>query len=157
MGAATEFELDPRRYPMRYLSLGSGPAGIAAAKAIRKKEKDAGIVIATEETVSPYLRPLLPDFISGDTDLSALDDPQGKDLEQKKITLSTGKRARKVLAGENRVLFDDGTEEEYDFLLVATGGKPILPDPLTKPPGSILPFDSLDDAVRIRDPANRPV
>src|SRR4030066_1602575 len=120
---------------MRYLILGSGPAGIAAAKAIRKKEEDAGIVIATEETASPYLRPLLPDFISGDTDLSALSDPQGKDLEEKKITLSTGKRARKVLAGENRVLFDDGTKEEYDFLLVATGGEPIPPRPLRDPPG----------------------
>ena len=141
---------------MRYLILGSGPAGIAAAKGIRKTEKDAGIVIATEETASPYLRPLLPDFISGDTDLSALSDPQGKDLEQQRIMFSKGKRARKVLAGENRVLFDDGTEEGYDFLLVATGGKPILPDPLKKPLGSILPFDSLDDAVRIRDRAQRP-
>ena len=141
---------------MRYLILGGGPAGIAAAKAVRKREKDAAIVIATEESASPYLRPLLPDFISGDTDLSALADPQGEDLGPKEIEYRKGKRARKVYPGGSRVIFEDGTEEGYDFLLVATGGKPILPVPLKKPLGSILPFDSLDDARRIRDRANRP-
>ncbi|MBP2682491.1 MAG: hypothetical protein H6Q79_530, partial [Deltaproteobacteria bacterium] len=35
---------------MRYLILGGGPAGIAAAKALRKAKSDAEIVIATEET-----------------------------------------------------------------------------------------------------------
>ncbi len=141
---------------MRYLILGGGPAGIAAAKAIRKREKDAAIVIATEETAQPYLRPLLPDFISGDTVLSALADPQGEDLETKRIELRKGKRAERLHAAENRVYFTDGTEGEYDFLLIATGGKPILPEPLKKPLGSILPFDSLEDALRIKERAARP-
>src|SRR3989337_669957 len=132
------------------------PGGGRAAKAVRKREKDAAIVIATEESASPYLRPLLPDLISGDTDLSALADPQGEDLGPKEIEYRKRKRARKVYPGGSRVIFEDGTEEGYDFLLVATGGKPILPVPLKKPLGSILPFDSLDDARRIRDRANRP-
>jgi protoporphyrinogen oxidase len=34
---------------MRYLILGCGPAGIAAAKAIRGKDPKGEIVIATEE------------------------------------------------------------------------------------------------------------
>jgi len=34
---------------MRYLILGSGPAGIAAAKGARTLDKDAEVVIATEE------------------------------------------------------------------------------------------------------------
>jgi NADPH-dependent 2,4-dienoyl-CoA reductase/sulfur reductase-like enzyme len=110
---------------MRYLILGGGPAGIAAAKAIRKRETDAAIVIVTEETAQPY-------------------------------ELRKGKRAEKLNAAENRVHFTDGTEEGYDFLLIATGGKPILPDPLKKPLGSILPFDSLADALRIKERATRP-
>jgi len=141
---------------MRYLILGGGPAGVAAAKAIRARKMDATIVIATEETADPYLRPLLPDLISGDTELSALTDPQGKDLETEGIELRKGKCAKKLNAAENRVIFADGTEEGYDFLLIATGGKPILPAPLKKPLGSILPFDSLADALRIKERAARP-
>ena len=138
---------------MRYLILGGGPAGIAAAKAIRKREKDAEIVIATEETASPYLRPLLPDFISGDIDLSAMADPQGEDLGPKGIEYRKGKRARKVYPGGSRVIFEDGTEEGDDFLLGATGGEPIVAVPLRKPLGSVLPLYVLGYRPRGRGPA----
>ena len=65
---------------MRYLILGSGPAGIAAAKAARKIDKDAEVLLATEEHAAPYLRPRLPDLVSGERELSGVVDPQGKDL-----------------------------------------------------------------------------
>lgn len=141
---------------MRYLILGGGPAGIAAAKAIRKMEKEAAVIIATGETESPYMRPLLPDFISGDMDIAALADPQGQDLEAKGIELRKGKHARKLDSSGNRVFFDDGTEVVYDSLLVATGGIPALPAPLERNPEAVVPLDSLSDAKRIREGANRP-
>ena len=141
---------------MRYLILGSGPAGIAAANAIRKAEKDAEIVIATEDPDVPYLRPLLPDFIAGDVTLAALADPQGEDVASKGIEVRHGKRARKVDPDGRRVLFEDGTGEAYDFLLVSTGGKPVLPVPLGRHPKAVVPFDSLSDAKRIRERAAGP-
>src|SRR5512146_3447779 len=104
---------------MRYLILGSGPAGIAAAKAVRNMEPDAEVVIATEEYATPYLRPCLPDIVSGELEPTAIDDPQGKTLAAEKIEIRTGKRARRVDSAKNRVAFSDGTEETYNFLLVA--------------------------------------
>jgi NADPH-dependent 2,4-dienoyl-CoA reductase/sulfur reductase-like enzyme len=141
---------------MRYLILGGGPAGIAAAKAVRKIKNDAEIIIAAAEEAQPYLRPLLPDFVAGDADLSALIDPQGQDLAERRIDLRTGKEAVGVDGGKNRVRFADGTEEGYDFLLLATGGKPVLPDPLARHPEAVVPFDSLEDANRIRERARKP-
>jgi NADPH-dependent 2,4-dienoyl-CoA reductase/sulfur reductase-like enzyme len=140
---------------MRYLILGSGPAGIAAAKAVRNMEQDADVVIATEELVPPYLRPCLPDLISGEMEPAAVADPQGKSLAAEKIEIRQGKRARRVDAAKNRVAFSDGTEETYNFLLVATGGRPILPLALMGNPGSFLPLNSLGDALRIRARAMR--
>src|SRR3989304_4656720 len=86
---------------MRYLILGSGPAGIAAAKAARKLDKDAEVILATEEHAAPYLRPLLPDFVSGERELSGVADPQGKDLADLGIRFSGGERARRG-AGSGR-------------------------------------------------------
>jgi NADPH-dependent 2,4-dienoyl-CoA reductase/sulfur reductase-like enzyme len=140
---------------MRHLILGSGPAGIAAAKAARKMEKDAEVVIVTEEFAAPYLRPNLPDVISGEKDPSALPDPQGKDLAVAGIEVKSGKRARRVDAGRNRILFSDGSEETYNFLCVATGGKPILPLGLTGSFGAFLSLNSLSDALRIKARALR--
>lgn len=141
---------------MRYLILGSGPSGIAAAKAIRKKDRRASVVIATEESEPPYIRPLLPDFIAGNANLSALADPQGADLGALGIEVRKGKRASKVYGGGSRVVFDDGTGEPYDSLLLATGGKSVLPTPLDRHPKAVLPMESLEDAKRIRDRAKRP-
>lgn len=138
---------------MRYLILGCGPAGIAAAKTILKSDKSASIVIATEESGPPYLRPLLPDLITGEMDLSAIRDPQGEDLASRGIEVRHGKRAKKVDAANRRVTFADDSEEAYDSLLIATGGKPAIPPPLRKTPGSVFPFDSLEDAQRIREKA----
>lgn len=140
---------------MRYLVLGSGPAGIAAALAVRNAERNAEIVIATEEYSAPYLRPHIPDVISGEKEPAAIADPQGRDLSTRNIEVRTGKRARRVDAARNRVTFSDGSEETYNFLLVATGGKPILPMGAMFSPVSFLTMNTLADAQRIKSQAMR--
>jgi NADPH-dependent 2,4-dienoyl-CoA reductase/sulfur reductase-like enzyme len=140
---------------MRYLILGGGPAGIAAAKAIRKAKSDAGIVIATEETATPYLRPLLPDLILGDATDETVLDPQGRDLAGKGVRWLTGRRAVRLDVGNRMVDFSDGTREGYDVLLVSTGGKPDVPSPLKKDLPAIRVFDSREDALAIRERAAR--
>jgi NADPH-dependent 2,4-dienoyl-CoA reductase/sulfur reductase-like enzyme len=140
---------------MRYLILGSGPAGIAAAKAVRNMEKDAEVIVATEEFVPPYLRPCLPDLLSGEMEPTAIADPQGKNLAAERIEVRQGKRARRVDAAKNRVAFSDGTEETYNFLLIATGGRPILPLALMGNVGSFHMLNSFGDALRIRARAMR--
>lgn len=140
---------------MRYLILGSGPAGIAAAREARKKDDAAEVVIATEEFATPYLRPSLPDLISGESEAQAIADPQARELAAAGIEVRPGKRARRVDAAKNRVLFSDGSEETYNFLLIATGGKPILPLSLMGCPGAFLMLNTLADAIRIRARALR--
>src|SRR3990172_3435999 len=140
---------------MRYLILGSGPAGIAAAKAVRNVEKDAEVILATEEFFPPYLRPCIPDIISGEMEPTAIADPQGKNLAAEKIEVRHGKRARRVAAEKKRVIFSEGTEETYNFLLIATGGRPILPLALMGNVGAFLLLNSFGDALRIRARAMR--
>jgi NADPH-dependent 2,4-dienoyl-CoA reductase/sulfur reductase-like enzyme len=136
---------------MKYLILGCGPAGIAAAKTIRGKDKKGEIVIATEELGSPYMRPLLTDLIMERVDVMGIADPQAKDLADQGIRIRNGKRALSVDTAGNRVIFADGAEEAYDVMLVATGGKPEIPLPLRKEHLAIFPFDSLEDILRIAE------
>lgn len=136
---------------MKYLILGCGPAGIAAAKAIRDKDRKGDIVVVTEEPGPPYLRPLLTDLIMGRVDVAGIADPQAKDLADRGVAVRNGKKALRVDSPGNRVVFADGAEEGYDVLLVATGGKLEIPPPLRKEHRAILPFDSLEDALRLAD------
>ncbi len=141
---------------MGYLILGGGAAGTAAAGAIRKRDRRGKIVIATEETAVPYLRPLLPDLISGDTDGESIRDPQGEGLGGLEVEVHRGKRAARVDARANTVTFTDRTAETYQVLLVATGGKPVVPPALAAAERTAVPFDSLADTVRIRERAGHP-
>ncbi|MBI5904765.1 MAG: FAD-dependent oxidoreductase [Deltaproteobacteria bacterium] len=141
---------------MRYLILGGGPAGIAAAKTLRKEKPDAEIVVATDETDAPYLRPLLPDLILGDAGDDSILDPQGRDLAEKGVRWLTGHRAVRLDMGNRQVDFSDGTREGYDVLLVSTGGKPDVPTPLMKGIPAIRVFDSRKDALAIRERAALP-
>jgi len=141
---------------MKFLILGGGPTGMAAAKTVRKAKADAEIVIAGDETGAPYLRPLLPDFILGDATSEAILDPQGRDLAEKKIRMLPGRRAVRLDTGNRKVGFGDGTEEAYDVLLVSTGGKPNLPPALKKDFPAIRVFASRPDAVAIKERAQRP-
>ncbi|MGE5189338.1 MAG: NAD(P)/FAD-dependent oxidoreductase [Gemmatimonadota bacterium] len=141
---------------MGYLILGGGAAGTAAAGAIRKRDKSGTIVIATEETSAPYLRPLLPDLVSGDADAESIKDPQAEALAAIGIEVRRGKRAVRVDAEKNAVTFADRTSETYQVLLVATGGKPVVPPALAAAAKTAIPFDSLADTVRIREHAGNP-
>jgi NADPH-dependent 2,4-dienoyl-CoA reductase/sulfur reductase-like enzyme len=136
---------------MKYLILGCGPAGIAAAKAVRGKDKKGEIVVVTEEQGPPYLRPLLTELIMDRADVAGIVDPQAQDLADRGIQVRHGRRAEKIDSAGNRVIFSDGAEESFDALLVATGGKPEIPPSLRKQQKAIFPFDSLEDTLRITD------
>jgi NADPH-dependent 2,4-dienoyl-CoA reductase/sulfur reductase-like enzyme len=138
---------------VRYLILGSGPAGLGAALAILDRESDAEVVVASEEYAAPYLRPLLPDVVSGEADFPAIADPLAPELAGRGVKIREGKRVRRVDPARNRVEFTDGTEESFNFLLIATGGKSVVPPALAKSPGHVFPVDTLGDALRIREGA----
>lgn len=141
---------------MKFLILGGGPAGIAAAKTLRKAKPDAEILIATDEKVAPYLRPLMPDFILGDATAENTLDPEAKDLQQKKIGIAYGRAAVRLETGVRTVTFSDGTREQYDRLLIATGARCAVPEILQRKSPFIQPFDSWKDAIAIRELASRP-
>ncbi len=136
---------------MRFLILGGGPAAIAAAKAIRGREKKAGIIIATEEQSPPYLRPMLNDLITGRLDVSGIADPQGEDLAEKGIEFRRGNRATAVDTSAKKVTFADGSAESYDRMLIATGGRLPIPPAWGKTPPGVLPINTLDDTLRIQE------
>jgi len=89
-------------------------------------------------------------------DADAILDPQGKDLEKKRIRLVHGRSAVRLNAEDKKVEFSDGVVEKYDLLLVATGGRPEVPPALQKDSPMIRTFDSWKDAIAIKELAGRP-
>jgi uncharacterized membrane protein len=111
---------------------------------IRGKDKKGGSSL--RQGGPPYSgRPT--DLIMGRVDVAGIADPR---TDSRAGTPRNGAGALKVDPPEPRI-FVDGAEEAYDVLLVATGGKPEIPLPLSKEHPAIFPFDSLEDTLRIAE------
>ena len=112
---------------MKYLILGNGPAGVIAAETLRRADPSGDIVLAGSESEPPYSRMAIPYLLEGNIDESGtyLRKSPGH-YEKLGITRRTG-RAVAVDAGKRNVQFEDGSREDYDRLLVATGSHPVRP------------------------------
>ena len=112
---------------MKYLILGNGPAGVIAAETLRRTDPSGDIVLAGSESEPPYSRMAIPYLLEGNIDESGtyLRKSPGHS-EKLGITRRIG-RAVSVDAGKRSVLFEDGSGEDYDRLLVATGSHPVRP------------------------------
>ncbi len=104
----------------RIVIVGGGLAAARAAEQLRRSAFDGPITIVSDEVHLPYDRPPLSKQVLR----SELDDVALKPREfydENNITLLLGSAARKLDTANRTVTLDDGTELEYDEVVIATG------------------------------------
>jgi nitrite reductase (NADH) large subunit len=125
----------------RVVIIGSGAAGVSAAKALRTRDAELRIDIYSDEEVPPYFRPSLSFAI-------AQQPPEPRPMNppefyrEKNIGLHLNMRAEAIDRTGKKVRFADGSEESYDFLLLATGASCFIPP---------IPGVALPEAMSLRD------
>lgn len=139
----------------RFLILGGGIAGLKAAEAIRERNATAGIVILSDEPVTPYNRPMLTKAFS-DAEVDERFAVHSQDwYRQKQIYCLTGKTVARLSPERRLVSLSDGTEFQYDKCIYALGAECFVP-PM---PGADLPgvfaIRRLADAVAVRAQAQQ--
>jgi len=110
---------------MKHVIIGTGAAGISAAKTIRERREDDEIVIISADDIV-YSRCILHKFISGERDTGALSFLPDGFFEQNRIKVRSGVVVSHIEPDNKCVVFDGGSES-YDRLLVATGAKSNFP------------------------------
>ncbi len=130
----------------KLVMIGNGMAGVRTIEELLKIAPDLyEISIFGAEPHPNYNRILLSPVLSGE---QTLDQIILNDLDwyaQNKIRLHLGKKVTQINRKEKYVVAEDGTREEYDRLLFATGSLPfILPIPGNNLPGVISYRDIKD-------------
>jgi len=110
---------------MKYVIIGSGAAGITAAKTLREKCEQAEILILSADEVV-YSRCMLHQFISGERQTEALSFVPDGFFEQNRIEFRPSVTVTKIDTANQSVTFD-GESQSYDRLLIATGTKSFFP------------------------------
>lgn len=133
----------------QYVILGSGVAGMSAAEAIRRHEKQASITLIGDDLHGFYSRPGLAYYLTGEIPKDSLFcyPPQAYKLLNAKFIRG---RASRILPAEHLVQMDDGKLSfRYDRLLVATGSYALKPNVPGIDLNGVVKLDHLEDAMRI--------
>ncbi len=126
--------------------VGNGMAGIRAVEELIKLAPDLyDITVFGAEPHGNYNRILLSPVLAGEMTIQDIILNPLQWYADNDIGLYTGKTITKIDRAARKVIADDGTEEEYDRLLLATGSMPfILPIPGNDLPGVISYRDIKD-------------
>ena len=123
----------------RLVLIGNGMAGVRTVEELLKIKPDHyDITIFGAEPHPNYNRILLSPVLAGEMTIQEIVLNELDWYKEKGIKLHTGKQISKIDRVKRKVIADDGTEEEYDRLLIATGSTPfMLPIPGNDLPGVI--------------------
>jgi len=137
---------------MKHVIIGSGAAGIAAAKTLREKCTQAQIVVLSADE-SVYSRCMLHQFISGERQTDVLSFIPEDFFDCNHIEFRPNVTVNEIDTANQSVKFDGGSES-YDRLLIAAGAKSVFPqiDGLVGTT-NIYGLRDLSDAQAIREKA----
>jgi len=110
-----------------YAIVGAGPAGLAAAEAIREVDRKNRILLINGETAPPYCRPLVIKALTGERELSGIGLRDPGWYESNGISLENGQVVARLEPDGKRLVLASGKTVEYDKLLLATGSLPARP------------------------------
>jgi NAD(P)H-nitrite reductase large subunit len=135
----------------KYVIIGGSAGGIGAVEAIRGIDKTGSLAVVSEEPVPQYSKPMISEYISGGVSLEGMIYRPVKFWEESSVNLLSGRKAVMVDIPAREVVLEDNSKIHFEKLLIATGGKPILPkiDGINK--RGVYTFTSLIDAQRLID------
>src|SRR5690606_38443994 len=117
-------EIGGRMASKRHVIVGGGTAGMNAITTIREIDRGASeIVLVSAER--PYSRMVLPYYLARDITEPHVFTANPSRLTQLGVTAHIGRRAAQLDTKVNKLTLDNGTEIEYDDLLIATGSSAV--------------------------------
>jgi len=134
----------------KYLIIGGGPAGVAAAEAIRSRDTESSVLIIDAEGEPLYSKISFHRFLDGTTDKDKLYLRTADYYKDKEIDFIKGR----AVSGDSRakkIVLDDDRKISYQKLIVATGGRAKVLD--IEGSGEIVPktFYNLQSAIELKN------
>ncbi len=134
---------------MRYMIIGAGVAGLAAAEAIRTRDEKGEILMVSNDPQGFYSRPGLAYYLNGEIDDKGLFPALQRGWLSKNVHFVNG-HVSMILPESHEIGLESTGKLPYDRLLLATGS---VAAPMKIPGnnlGSVVKLDDFSDARRIR-------
>lgn len=136
----------------RVLIVGASVSGVSVAESLRDLGVDHDVVLAGAEPELPYDRPPLSKQLLLDEAFAAegcrLRSPRW--FAERGIRVDVNRRAVALQASARRVIFSDGSFEEAEHVVVATGARPRTLEGWN-PYGPVVQLRTLSDGIALRN------
>jgi len=148
-----------------YLIIGNSAAGLAAAESIRELDRTGEIMILTGENYLNYSKPMITYFLTGAVNLDMIHFKDEKFYTDNRLDIRLNTTVSSIDTDKMFLVTDDGSRYKFKKLLIASGGRPIIPKIKMVGNGSfdfidgtnyekvggIFTLTNLDDAVRVKN------
>lgn len=134
----------------QFVIVGNNGAGLSAAEAIRKRNQNAKIKVISAEKSMGYYRPMLSEYISTELDDNDFYLHDEEWYKNNKIELELDTTIDKI-DPENKKIFADIKEFNYDKLILANGSRSFIPPISDVNKTGVFALKSLDDAINIKE------
>lgn len=140
---------------MKYVIIGTGTAGIEAAKTIRNEDRLAQIVMVSSDSCI-HSRCMLHKFIAGERDEKGLDFTETDFLKNYNIDWKKESKVIRVCSDEKEIWLESGEKITYDKLLLANGSDSFIP-PVgeLRKASNVFGLRNLPDAQKIAEEAEK--
>ncbi|MEE8185029.1 MAG: FAD-dependent oxidoreductase [Thermodesulfobacteriota bacterium] len=140
---------------MRHVIIGNGITGITAASTIRKLDKDAEIVVCTDERYNYYVRPKLIDYLAGKAELNDIYLYSQDWYRKNRIDVKLSCRAEGIDPKAGNIQLFSGEKIAFDRLILANGSSPGIPPIEGVDKRGVYTIRSFNDARMLRELCKR--
>ncbi|MHB1652854.1 MAG: NAD(P)/FAD-dependent oxidoreductase [Desulfitobacteriaceae bacterium] len=112
---------------MDYVIVGNSAAAVGAIEGIRSVDKTGKITLFSDEPYHTYSRPLISYYLFGKVTEDKMYYRPLDYYEHMGVDANLGTKVVSLLTGEKAVILESGVKVGFDQLVLATGGKPIVP------------------------------
>ncbi|HUV23891.1 MAG TPA: FAD-dependent oxidoreductase [Methanomassiliicoccales archaeon] len=135
----------------KIIVIGTGAAGMPAASAARRTDKDAEINVFTDDEYIAYSPCVIPWVLEGliDWDYMVMHNSEFYKKERN-INVHTKTKVTDVDADNKKITTEDGKEWAYDSLIIATGGYVWVPPIGGKDLDGVFTVRTINDGKRIQ-------
>lgn len=133
-----------------FIIVGNGAAGVAAAKAIRKRNTLAHITMLDKEDQVVYYKPMLSEYIGDDEVLNKIYLHEHNWYKDNVIDLRLGEQVTKIDREEQVIETSNNERIHYDKLILALGSHSFVPPILNSDFQGVFTLRNIGDADKIK-------
>ena len=140
---------------MHIAIVGSGVAGVTAARTIRENDPKAEVSIYTDENHLYYPRPRLYEVLSGEAEPQEIYMFSEQWYEKRGIEVHLNKKVLGIKTARKELILEDRSKINYDKLLLANGAHPFIPPIKGVEKTGVFSLRSIKDALIIKEYAKK--